>query len=92
MELDFEERERLLAEARRAVESYAAAEISRKTLIEHLRRIGIPAITDPTGGDGYIPGTRDVLEKAVGEALLDEDDWDALVTELGEQLRAVPGD
>ncbi len=64
---------------RAAIESYAAGEITREEMLDRLVEDAVPARADPTGGDGYIAGTRDVIEGAVREGLLNEADWNAVV-------------
>jgi hypothetical protein len=58
--------------------AYATGEISRPMLLERLTDLAAPAERDPSGGDGYRRGTRDEIERAVGEGLLNEDDWNAI--------------
>lgn len=72
--------------ARDLILTYACGLLSREDLIDRLAADARPGQHDPTGGDGYRRGTRDVIERAVGEGLLDEDDWNALV----ERARNVP--
>ena len=64
---------------RALIESYAAGDITRDDMIAQLAEVAVPAQSDPTGGDGYIRGTRDTIERAVGEGLLGEEDWNAIV-------------
>lgn len=66
------------APERALIESYAAGDITRSEMLNRLVEVAVPARADPTGGDGYIRGTRDVLERAVREGLLTEADWDAI--------------
>lgn len=61
------------------IASYAAGDITREELLDRLAAVAVPAYRDPTGGDGYISGTRDRIERAVREGLLTEADWDAIV-------------
>lgn len=48
--------------------------------------VAVPADYDPTGEDGYRPGTKDVISEAVGAGLIDEDDWNA----IAERAKTVP--
>ena len=64
---------------RAIIASYAAREITRKQMLDRLCEVAVPAQSDPTGGDGYISGTRDRIERAVRDGLLTEADWDAVV-------------
>ena len=48
--------------------------------------VAVPAEYDPTGGDGYRPGTKDVISEGVGAGLIDEDDWNA----IAERAKTVP--
>jgi hypothetical protein len=61
------------------IEAYAAGDITLMDLMDRLCEVATPARSDPTGGDGYIRGTRDAIERAVGKGLLTEADWNAIV-------------
>ena len=76
---------------RALIESYAADTIRLDEMLDRLCAIAVPARVDPTGGDGYLPGTRNAIEAAVQDGLLDEDDWDAIVTRVAKcpALRAI---
>lgn len=67
------------APERAVILSYAAGKITREEMLDLLCGVAVRPQAEPTGCDGYRLGTRDVLERAVGEGLLTEVDWDAIV-------------
>lgn len=80
---------------RTLIESYAAGDLTREEMLDGLCEVAVPAQSDPTGGDGFISGTRDRIERAVREGLLNEADWNAIVARAvtcPELLAIVPGD
>lgn len=60
---------------RRLLDQYAARSITLVDLLDRLCAVAVPARYDPTGGEGYLPGTIDSLQRAVADGILGEIEW-----------------